>query len=110
MCASLRGPLVSEFFGHFQPKIALPTRSHTHASPGPLPTPAQGFLPTQAGSPFDGRGLHPLDDVRSFMEASQTPFLTDQQGLVALFRLWTASAKRDRLTVPWKLAIVSDVG
>ncbi len=61
-----------------------PTRSPTYASPMPLPSSAQGWLPTRAGLPFAGRGSHPLDNFRSFMKPSQPPFLFDQQGLVAL--------------------------
>ena len=47
------------------------TRSRAYASPAPLPGPAQGSLPTRAGSPLAGRDSHPLDDKRSFMEPSQ---------------------------------------
>ena len=34
--------------------------------------PSQGSLPARAGSPLAGRVLHPLDDVRNFMKASQS--------------------------------------
>jgi len=36
------------------------------ASPVPLPTPSQGSLPAQAGSPLAGRDSHPLDDESKF--------------------------------------------
>jgi hypothetical protein len=39
------------------------------------------------GAPFAGRDSHPRDDKRSFMKPSQSPFLFDQQGLVALYGL-----------------------
>jgi len=61
-----------------------PTRSRTYASPGALPRPSQGSLPTRAGSPLAGRVSHPLDDERSFLQSSHTAFLLDQPFLVAL--------------------------
>ncbi len=64
-----------------------PARSHAYASQNLFPRTAQGLLPARAGSPLAGRDLHPLDDVRSFMVASQPPIPFDPQGLVALFCL-----------------------
>jgi hypothetical protein len=55
-----------------------------YASPVPLPEPSQGSLPAWAGSPLAGRNSHPLDDERSFTEASHPPILFDQPCLVAL--------------------------
>ena len=37
----------------------------------------------RAGSPFAGRGSHPLDDKQGFMVSSHTPILLDQPCLVA---------------------------
>ncbi len=62
-----------------------PTRSRAYASPAPLPGPSPGSLPVRAGSPLAGRDSHPLDDERSFTEASHPPILLDQPCLVALF-------------------------
>ena len=64
-----------------------PTRLRAYASPVPLPEPSQGSLPAWAGSPLAGRNSHPLDDERSFTEASHPPILFDQPCLVALFVL-----------------------
>ncbi len=59
------------------------TRSRAYASTTPSPRPLQGSLPTRAGSPLAGRASHPLDDLRSFKEASHPPFPFDQPCLVA---------------------------
>jgi len=61
-----------------------PARLHTYASPGPFLAPAQGLLPTRAGSPLAGRVSHPLDDEQSFMKALTPPVPFDQPCLVAL--------------------------
>jgi hypothetical protein len=75
----------------FGAAVPWPTRSHAYASQHLFPRTAQGLLPARAGSPLAGWDLHPMDDVRSFMVASQPPIPFGPQGLVALFCLsvWT---------------------
>jgi hypothetical protein len=65
-------------------------RPHVRMPPhrGPVSRPVPGLLPAQAGSPFAGRDLHPLDDKQSFMKASPPPIPFDQQGLIALYCLF----------------------
>jgi hypothetical protein len=53
-----------------EPHTPWPARAHAYASPTPFLTPSHGWLPAQAGSPWAGRVLHPLDDRRSFMKVS----------------------------------------
>jgi hypothetical protein len=47
---------------NFAANSTRPTRSPAYASPVPLPSPSQGWLPAWVGSPFAGRDLHPRDD------------------------------------------------
>ena len=56
----------------FEPTYPRPTRSRAYASPISLLRPSQGSLPARMGSPLAGRDSHPLDDVRNFMESSQS--------------------------------------
>ena len=59
-----------------------------------------------AGSPFAGRGSHPLDDKPSFMRTSRSSFLSDQPCLVALLGLSSrASVTIAKVTGAWSQAV-----
>jgi hypothetical protein len=69
------------------PPAPWPTRSPAYASPRPVLTPAQGWLPARAGSPLAGQDSHLLDDTQSFMKALHPPVPIDPHCLVALICL-----------------------
>src|SRR5262249_7399453 len=52
------------------PHAPWPTRSPASASPTTLLGSSQGWLPARGGSPWAGRGSHPLEDERRFLKLS----------------------------------------
>ena len=76
------------------PHVCVPT-----LRPTALPPPAQGSLPTRAGSPLVGRVSHPLDDERNFIESSHPRLPSDQPCLVATAPL-APSGKAARAPLP----------